>query len=386
MTQFSNFLNTQVSHYKKLYDFQNINRENKLRVLYFNAISLRNKYSDITQFIDSFNCKIHVVVITETRLHEEENKFYNINNYVAYHSNRKKSDEYGRGSGVAIYVHNELCSTFILEECIENKYHFLIVKLIHLDLYLIATYRSPKSNTESLYIHNLENLLVTYKNAYVVGDMNLDLLNRNDEQIRLYKEIIHLNGFFILNKIHSDYATRVTEISSTIIDHILCNKLNYKFDLLLDDVFFSDHRYFFVLIDSNQTLDNRENTFTKSVLSYKNINGHRFWNDLSNIESFNDLIKNTASLINDNKINYVCKKNGNNPWVTSELLELIKERNRYFRYSKKYKNNIYASEQYKKFKNLAVNLNRKLKSEYFEKKLHESIETPYKFWQFLKYA
>ncbi len=98
MNNFSNFTNTQISHYLSN-DFKNVNRENKLNVLYFNAISLRNKYTDVTQFINSFNHKIHIVVITETRLHDEEIKFFNISNYVAYYSNRKQSNEYGRGSG-----------------------------------------------------------------------------------------------------------------------------------------------------------------------------------------------------------------------------------------------------------------------------------------------
>ncbi len=79
------------------------------------------------------------------------------------------------------------------------------------------------------------------------------------------------------------------------------------------------------------------------------------------------------------------KKIGNNPWVTRELIELINERNKYFRYKKKYKS-AYVENKYRSTKRQASNLNHKLKMKYFENQLTLSIETPRKFWQFLNFA
>ncbi len=59
-----------------------------------------------------------------------------------------------------------------------------------------------------------------YRRSVFVGDVNLDILNRFDKEIDLYKEYVYVNGFNILNKISKEYATRVTETSHTILEHI----------------------------------------------------------------------------------------------------------------------------------------------------------------------
>lgn len=85
-----------------------------LNILYLNAISIRNKlHSDILDLINSYTCKVHIIVITETRLFREENKFYDIDGYSAYHSNRRLNEVKGRGGGAAIYVCNSIISSLI---------------------------------------------------------------------------------------------------------------------------------------------------------------------------------------------------------------------------------------------------------------------------------
>lgn len=131
-----NTLNS-IQYFTTKENFQKSNNKTKLKILYFNAISMRNKLSDIIFFIDSFKSPIHIIVISETRLYENENKFYDLPNYVAYHSNRKENKDYGRGAGTAVYIHSSLCSAFVFEECIENKFQFLIVKLIEHNMHII---------------------------------------------------------------------------------------------------------------------------------------------------------------------------------------------------------------------------------------------------------
>lgn len=106
-----------INYLNSLSNFYKVNSI-KLNILYFNAISIRNKWDEIISFLNSFKCQIHCIIITETRLYREENKFFNIQNYISYHSNRvydRWSGE-GRGGGVAIYVHSSLTSTLIHEE------------------------------------------------------------------------------------------------------------------------------------------------------------------------------------------------------------------------------------------------------------------------------
>lgn len=72
-----NTLNS-IQYFTTKENFQKSNNKTKLKILYFNAISMRNKLSDIIFFIDSFKSPIHIIVISETRLYENENKFYDL--------------------------------------------------------------------------------------------------------------------------------------------------------------------------------------------------------------------------------------------------------------------------------------------------------------------
>lgn len=328
-----------INHFNSYLEFQNVNIEydSKMRILYFNAISIRNKFIDVIQFINSFPYIIHIVVISETRLYEEENCFYDIQNYTAYHSNRKKCNEYGRGSGTVIYIHFSLFSKFVFEECIENKYHFLIIKLIEQNIHVISVYRSPKKATESNFIQRFSEILSIYKHSILIGDINLDILNRKDNQIEFYKENILINGFCILNKICPEFATRVTDSSSTILEHVITDEINTNYDLLVEDLFFSDHRYLLLStnINSRQLIPHKNN-YSKSITCYDKIEKHNIWNELHNFNTFDELIQKILLTLNEYKITIVYKTlTGKQPWVSKDLIILIKERNKFYRFKKK---------------------------------------------------
>lgn len=148
------------------------NQNQKINILYFNAMSMRNKLNDIQLFINSFIYPIHIIIITETWLYKEENMFFELPGYTSYHSNRLKQKTQnendsighcGRGGGVSVYVLNNLLSVFVFEEYIDNN-NYLIVKLIQLNKYIIAVYRPPIRSNESIFIHKIEKILSQYIN------------------------------------------------------------------------------------------------------------------------------------------------------------------------------------------------------------------------------
>lgn len=54
-------------------------------------------------------------------------------------------------------------------------------------------------------------------------------------------DIIDSNGYAILNKLHSDYCTRTTITTKSLIDHVFTNKYNYKYILTLHSQCYTDH-------------------------------------------------------------------------------------------------------------------------------------------------
>lgn len=392
-----NFQNNikKINYFKNINNYYLLTSHTDLNILYFNARTIRNKMSDIQIFINSFKCPIHVIIITETRLYSEENVFYDIQGFKAYHSNRSKNNvknqlnigHTGRGGGVAVYVHQNISSTFVYEEYIDNN-NYLIVNLIQMKTHIIALYKPPVRVNENKFINKIETLLAKYKNAFIIGDMNMDLLNRTDESISYYTETIESLGYVLLNKIERQYATRVTDTSATLIDHILTDNVEHDFNLLTDDLWFSDHKYLLLAVKSQcESHALRNISHNKVVINYEKLDNHHIWNNLDRVHSFIELINNLISAINENKTEITSKtKIGNEPWVSSELLEVIRERNKFYRYKLKYKNDSYVNEKFQEYKRHAKTLNDKLKKEWFGKKLESNIESPRKFWLYLKYA
>ncbi len=248
---------------------------------------------------------------------------------------------FGRGGGVSVYIKNDLCSTLVCEEYIPDiNSNYVVVKLIQLNIYIVGIYRPPIKINERTFIQKLEDILNTYKNCFIVGDFNLDLLHRTDEVIMNYKEMVISMGFNIINKIDEDYATRVTETSSTIIDHILTDNFNSDFNMLVDEVSLSDHRFLLLSVKNSLNCSNKNHDLiVKQVVNYEKLDMHSIWNQIENIASFDELIEKILTGINSNREQIDIKvKSGNQPWVSNELLNLIKHRNQFYRYKKKYSN------------------------------------------------
>ena len=80
------------------------------------------------------------------------------------------------------------------------------------------------------------------------------------------------------------------------------------------------------------------------------------------------------------------KQLGNQPWVNKHLLALIKERNKFYRYSKKYNNDIYVNNRLSDLSKLVKKTNNKLKRDWYFENLNSSISNPRKFWKYLKFV
>lgn len=102
---------------------------------------------------------------------------------------------------------------------------------------------------------------------------------------------------------------------------------------------------------------------------------------------FDELISKLESTIKNYRTNISINTSYKaQPWVTIELRDKIKSRNKYYRYKKKFKNDQYIQNKYKSYKKQVKELSISLKKNYFHSMLEKSISDPKKFWKFLKYA
>ena len=186
-----------------------------------------------------------------------------------------------KGGGLAIYVNKKACA---LEEIdaldIKNDQpldgEFQCVRIRNFKCtgktsVIVNTYRSPSRKVDK-YIENVENLLskldrfLKNKQVLIVGDFNIDLVKyEHDKNSQSLVETMENRGCAQL----ISRPTRITDHSSTLIDHIYTNNLCNIVSTSVLTTDMSDHLATYALVDLKST------TVTMS-LSTSNANDSEF--------------------------------------------------------------------------------------------------------------
>lgn len=348
-----------------------------LNILYANTQSLRNKLYDVELVIKSLQCDVQVLVLTETWLTEEENKFFNIPGYQAFHSNRPRG--YG---GTAIYVKSVIAASN-LYSIYNDYYNLLVVKLMEFNINIVSVYRSQKNNLTTLFTQ-LENTLSTYSKSIVIGDLNINLLDSCDTDVITYKEIINSYGYCILNKIDEKYATRVSNGVKTIIDHIVTDIFNFKYEMSVTDTTISDHKLIMLRVKNQKII--RPKSTQKTVLDYKYILSDPFWGNIHAVETFETLNLELKNIIQKNTKIIPQKRHRkfNNEWMTDEICQLTRMREKFFRLKKRCPENIYIIERHKYYSSMVSNKVQNAQKLSNKSNIESNIQDSKKMWNHLK--
>ena len=308
---------------------------------------------------------------------------------------------YGKtcGGGVAIYYKEHLIverNNYLTDETEE----ILWVQVKAKTNFMLGTiYRASYTNTltdldgETKIEENIRKVSEISDKIVITGDLNIDMKNES------HKDTIILNNIFDtygLTQIISK-PTRVDPRSkrAALIDHIWTN-LNQLVRGKGTFLGVSDHLGTFVKL--NITKNEPSQKFIK-IRSYLNYNEELFNSNLSealrnsNIDQYIEkkeinsatdelvrIIQNTVNKLAPIKVVKQKDKNKYIPWYTTELQNMIKDKNQslsnYFYFG------IEAfKKQAKDISNKIKYLKRKLKSKYFTDKINSFQEDPKKYWQ-----
>lgn len=147
-------------------------------ILCYNIRSLRNKLTDVTDFILNLAFRLHIIILNETWVSENDKNFFNLPGFTAYHSTRQKL-----GGGVAIYVNNSFSDSCVIEACEIDNCNFLTIKLLKLKHYIVTAYRPPSSNIT--HFLNKLNELLKFEKTFFYGDTNIDLFKPCNNALKL---------------------------------------------------------------------------------------------------------------------------------------------------------------------------------------------------------
>ncbi|KAJ6650128.1 hypothetical protein Bhyg_05372, partial [Pseudolycoriella hygida] len=278
--------------------------QQKLGICYYNMRSIVRRMSVLETSIASLNIYPDIVVVTETRIYDSETSFFNIEGYKSFHSARPYCPSKGRGGGTAIFVKDraDLQCNFV------SSVHFEDANILR---------------------------------SLVIGDMNINLLDVNDWTVREYSETIYSNGFCILNKIDSLYATRISNTISMILDHIVTDLFDKTYDMSYTDTSISDHRQLVLQFKEPKTTSATK--VVTSTVDYERIDRLENWNSVTAAKTFSEFEAALKTIIESNprQTKKRSKKVPIKPWITKYILDLILRRESLYKLSKRFPTNGY---------------------------------------------
>lgn len=259
----------------------------------------------------------------------------------------------------------------------------LVVELIKEKLKICGMYRKPDSNMDK-FLMDFDALLDKYRNMIIMGDFNINLLNTSSLISSKYNNIINTSGFFVLNNISTEYVTRLgyQQGEGSIIDHVITDIFEGKHSLVIKDAYFTDHKY--LLLSSDIHLKKDSFTATKTIIDYSKIGEGALLNIIENCNDFSKYIFETIQVINENKVSFPVSTKRfkrRKPWMTSEVIELIKLRDKYFTSSRKQRTNQYNLMQFKYYRNKVDYLCKISKKQYYSEQLSKNIHSSSRMWK-----
>ena len=252
-----------------------------------------------------------------------------------------------KGGGVCCYINNNLNFSYLElndlncsnQNC--EMLHVIIEQPFIKKCILINIYRPPQGNietfTESL-VNNITDLNIKYPNAEIIlmGDLNLNIKDKNSPEAKHVKWIEQAGL--------KQYITGTTHYSNndSCIDLIFTNMID-NFTTYILDINISDHQF----IHLNRKHSSKPKTKLFLGRSYNNYDDELFCQNLLNLNwmhfyqcmnvntAWSIMHLNIKTIIDDMcPLKHYKVAQAKEPWITNEILELIKDKDRLMRRAK----------------------------------------------------
>lgn len=380
MDNIEDFLFTSIQDYQTTREAET---EKKIRLLYINAQSLRNKLGDFRMLIDQFELP-EIICVTETWIHEEEKLAYYLNGYKMEHVIREGQN----GGGIVMYIRSDI-TTRKTRFC--NKYHSLleIEAVLNNSKYYIICMYNPRYANAKFAIEDLEEFLASRvkDKVILVGDFNINLLDMSDDYSQQHLDLCLSYGLQLKN---TKYPTRETAHSRTLIDHIFTSiGVDGIASTIKSD--FSDHHILIFTLQVCMPKSKKSTANNMIRINYAKANNYFSENQfVCNTDDANKYYEKFVQYVHKGleKASYTKAEKGKEvellaPWVTPEYINLCKRRNTLYNISKRPSASQNASEQYKQCRNKTLSLKRKLQREYYAGQFQKVHNNPRDSWKLL---
>ncbi|KAL5260067.1 hypothetical protein ACHWQZ_G010252 [Mnemiopsis leidyi] len=198
--------------------------KNNGRCLFLNIDGNRSNFDLFLAELDRLKYQFPIIALAETNINPEESSVYAIHGYKSFYQSTKSNKS--KGSGVAIYVHESLNAVINGNaSSVTDNLESLFIQ-IHDDsnpLNVGVIYRPPSGNSD-IALTELDELMKTLPKSgvHIMGDFNINLLNRNNKLVDEFENKVLGTGFFPLISVATHEKP---ECKPSCIDNILSNDL-----------------------------------------------------------------------------------------------------------------------------------------------------------------
>ncbi len=379
----------------KFYKLQEKNPGN-FNVFHSNVNGLDTHYENMHQFLSSLPTDFDVINITETSQKVDQNFKCNVS-MDGYESFFTSSNSNKGGTGIYVKeTYNTVERTDLNVQ--KDDYESVWIEIINSkskNIVCGCIYRHPRANLEE-FNEYMNKTLVTLsrenKDTFIAGDFNIDLLKL--EKNNSYQDFYNLmtSYSFLPQIVH---PTRVTNSSATVIDNIYsnCSEISQNSGNILIKI--SEHFSQFVAVNRKKPDFKKCNIFQRDYSSYDtrafrdDVSIQRWNNEFTDVDDqFNDFYWRLEGCVDRHaplkKLNRKDLKLKSKPWITPEIIRLIKERNNLFKRKKRQPSNENVNRLYNLFRNRINRELKKSKKVYYTKYFEENKNNIKKTWEGIK--
>ena len=254
-----------------------------LSIIHFNARSLIKNFDNIKHYLLSTNNVYDVIVVTETWLKAYNKDLYLLDGYNVSHTISHNK----RGGGISIYSRDIFNYDIInrYTSSIDSICDILTIKLSHLspnskEFIITGIYKSPNYNILIFneFLHSFLDYISNYKDTFICGDFNIDIINKNKSPI-IYDFINIFYQFSFYPTINK--PTRIQGNCLSLIDNIFTNTNKDYDNNYIHVIDTSDHFPISISI---------LNMFSKVTHPVNNCNSYRYIKN-NNIIKLTDYLK-----------------------------------------------------------------------------------------------
>eukprot|EP00794_Sanderia_malayensis_P013289 gene13290-14664_t len=366
--------------------------KNDFALFHMNIRSLSLHYEELHALLSGLKIEFQVICLSEIKVSTNAPLKSNVDlpGYKFYHT-----PSHSAAGGVGIYVKQNLTANKRddLSTC-NVDFETIWIEIDNprsKNILCCCAYRHPSSDISKF----TDPVTEEDKSVHILGDFNIDLLHYGDHTLTNESTNLMFSSHFMPSILH---PTRITDTSSTLIDNIILNNTTDS-DIISGNFLsmISDHLPQFAIRKGNAPDYKNMSCYAHD---YRQFDERNFTSDYSEFDAsylndqntdlnskFDTFLLNLHILIEKHcpkkKLNKKMLKLRQKPWINSQILKMMKIRDRLFKQFK-ISNSSTALKTYKQFRNRVVNEIRQSKKNYYQEYFHENKNNMKMLWKGIK--